>query len=143
MNKLQRFIRVWVWLLPLILMSTRCSSDNYYIPYVEVDLHLNIIGELGNPAPTTDMTINGGYNGLILYREDFGVFRVYDRTCTQYPDHDAAVIPDDTISGVYTCPECKSKYLLLLDAEPIDGPASFPLHEYYSVVEGDLLHIYN
>ena len=136
-------IKNWIFILPLVLISTKCSTDSYRIPYAEVDLHLNIIGELGNPALNSHLTIEGGVNGLIIYREDFGIFHVYDRTCTLYPDHVEAVEPDEDFDGVYTCPDCNSRYLLLTGADPIEGPATFGLHEYYSVVEGDLLHVYN
>lgn len=136
-------LKFWFLFLPLLMLSQSCETTGYQIPYVRVDLHLNIIGELGNPAITTASEISGGVNGLIVYREDFGLFHVYDRTCTQYPDHNAAVEPDEEFDGVYTCPECGSKYLMLTGAEPIEGPATFPLHEYLSVVEGDILHVYN
>lgn len=126
-----------------VLFFARCDTGGYHIPYVRVDLHLNIISELGNPALNSTILVNGGANGLIVYREDFGLFHVYDRTCTQYPEHNAAVLEDEDFDGVFTCPECKSKYLLLTGADPIEGPATFPLHEYYSRVDGDLLHVYN
>ena len=140
---ISRKIKIWTLLLSLVLLSTKCETGRYQIPYVRVDLNLNIISELGNPALNSTTLIDGGANGLIVYREDFGLFHVYDRTCTQYPLHDTAVYPDETFDGVFTCPVCKSKYLLLTGADPIEGPATFPLHEYYSRVNGDLLHVYN
>jgi hypothetical protein len=137
-------LKIWTLLLTLLLLTTQCDTGGYQIPYVRVDLHLNIISELGNPALNSITLVDGGANGLIVYREDFGLFRVYDRTCTQDPEHNEAVIEDEDFEDVlFTCPECKSKYLLLTGADPIEGPATFPLHEYYSVVDGDLLHVYN
>ncbi|MCF8226634.1 MAG: hypothetical protein K9J30_12220 [Bacteroidales bacterium] len=127
----------------IVSLFTGCESDQYHIPYVRVDLHLNIISELGNPALSSTTLIDGGVNGLIVYREDYDLFHVYDRTCTRYPDHNEMVLPDEEFEGVFTCPECKSRYMLLLGGDPIEGPATFGLHEYYSVVEGDLLHVYN
>lgn len=138
-----RTLKIWLVFIPLVLLTTRCDDGGYRIPYVRVDLHLNIISELGNPAPGSSTPVNGGANGLIVYREDFGLFHVYDRTCTLYPEHNKAVEADENFNGVFTCPECKSKYLLLNGADPLEGPATFPLHEYYSVVDGNLLHVYN
>ncbi len=140
---MNRVLKIWLAVLPLVLLSTKCDTGGYRIPYVRVDLHLNIISELGNPALNSSTMVNGGVNGLIVYREDIGNFQVYDRTCTLYPEHNKAVEPDEDFDGVFTCPECKSKFLLLSGADPLEGPATFPLHEYYSVVEGDLLHVYN
>jgi len=136
-------LKIWPLLLLLFILFTKCETGGYQIPYARVDLNLNIISELGNPAPTTSQLIDGGANGLIVYREDFGLFHVYDRTCTLYPEHNTAVVADENFDGVYTCPECNSKYLLSMGADPIEGPATFPLHEYYSRVNGDLLHVYN
>ncbi|MCA1746602.1 MAG: hypothetical protein LC655_02825 [Bacteroidales bacterium] len=130
-------------IVPLVFLSTKCDTGGYRIPYVQVDLHLNIISELGNPAPQSSTLVKGGVNGLIVYREDYGNFQVYDRTCTLYPEHNEAVEPDENFDGVFTCPECKSKYLMLSGADPLEGPATFPLHKYLSVVDGDLLHVYN
>ena len=140
---MKRSLKTLLFIVLLVLLSTKCDTGGYRIPYVRVDLHLNIISELGNPALNSSTLVNGGVNGLIVYREEFGLFRVYDRTCTLYPEHNVAVDADDDFDGVFTCPECKSKYLLLNGADPLEGPATFPLHEYYSVVDGDLLHIYN
>ncbi|MEX0981663.1 MAG: hypothetical protein WD577_00800 [Bacteroidales bacterium] len=140
---MKRRVKIMFLIVPLVILSTKCDTGGYRIPYVYVNLHLNIISELGNPAPNSSTLVNGGVNGLIVYREDYGLFHVYDRTCTLYPEHNEAVEADTSFSGVFTCPECKSKYLLLNGADPLEGPATFPLHEYYSVVEGDLLHVYN
>jgi hypothetical protein len=136
-------LKIWFLILPLFFLSTKCETGGYKIPYARVDLHLNIISELGNPSLNTHTLIDGGVNGLIVFREDFDLFHVYDRTCTLYPEHIEAVAPDSTFDGVFTCPECNSRFLLLTGAEPLDGPATFPLHEYFSRVEGDLLHVYN
>ena len=138
-----KFSKIWLFTIALVLLSTNCDTGGYRIPYVLVDLHLNIISELGNPAINSSTLIDGGVNGLIVYREDFGLFHVYDRTCTLYPEHNTAVEPDEDFEGVFICPECKSRYLLLTGAEPLEGPATFPLHEYYSRVDRDLLHVYN
>ncbi len=140
---MKRGIKILFFIVPLVILSTKCDTGGYRIPYVRVDRHLNIIAELKNPALNSSTLVDGGVNGLIVYREDYGRFHVYDRTCTLYPEHNVAVEADTSFVDVFTCPECKSKYLLLLGADPFEGPATFPLHEYYSVVEGDLLHVYN
>lgn len=143
-NNMNRVLKIWLVIIPLVLLSIKCDTGGYQIPYVQVDLHLNIISELGNPALQSSTLVPGGVNGLIVYRgDDFGIFHVYDRTCTLYPEHNTAVEPDENFDGVFTCPECKSKYLMLSGADPLEGPATFPLHKYYSVVDRDLLHIYN
>ncbi|MEX0986796.1 MAG: hypothetical protein WD052_04905 [Bacteroidales bacterium] len=140
---LNRF-KIRFWITALSFLAVTCESGGYRIPYVKVDLHLNIISELGNPALHSHTPTDGGVNGLIVYREDYDLFHVYDRTCTLYPEHNKAVEPDTVFDGVYTCPECSSQFLISFDeAQPIGGPAVYSLHKYYSTVDGDLLHVYN
>ncbi len=77
-----------------------CETNNgLEIPYIRVDLHLNIYGELGNPAPTTSKLIEGGVSGIIVYCEDYGTYHAYDRTCTQWPDHTKQVAEDAEFGG--------------------------------------------
>jgi hypothetical protein len=136
-------ISIFLSLSIFLIISKGCETDVYRIPEVQVNLHLNIISELGNPPPNSTIMVDGGVNGLLVYREDYDLFHVYDRTCTLYPDHNEAVEPDEDFDYVFTCPECQSRYGMLNYADPLEGPATFGLHEYYSIVEGDLLHIYN
>ncbi len=125
-------------------LSTMCETNNgLVIPYVRVDLHLNIISELGNPAQFTFKLIDGGVNGIIIYRGVDDEFYAYDRTCTLWPEHNEQVAEDDVWGGVFTCPECESRYQLLNGAEPLNGPATFGLKQYYTVIDGSLLHVYN
>ena len=142
---ISRKIKIWTLLLPLVLLSTKCdTTGGYQIPYVTVELHINIVSELGSPSLNSITLINGGVNGLLIYQGyEYGDFHVFDRTCTLYPEHNEAVVEDEDFKDIlFTCPVCNSKYLLP-SADPTEGPATFPLHEYRSVVEGDLLHVYN
>ncbi len=131
--------KILILIIPLAFLSTKCDNTSYQIPYVDINLHLNIISQLGNPLNDSYKFIDGGVNGLIVYREDFNLFHVYDRTCTMYPEHNAKVAADTTgFVGVFVCPECGSQYLLSMGSDPIKGPAVFGLHEYRSVIDGDL-----
>lgn len=141
---MKKWLKILMIILPITFLSSMCETNNgLVIPYIRVDLHLNIYGELGNPAPTTYKLIEGGISGIIIYCEDIGVYHAYDRTCTQWPDHSIQVAEDSVFSGVFTCSECESQYLLLTGADPISGPATFGLKEYYTAIDGSLLHVYN
>lgn len=124
-----------------------CSCETnrgQIIPYVNVDLYLLVYADLGNMGVgTTKIIENEGVNGIILYRESDLEFFAYDRTCTLWPEHDAAVVEDTSFLGVYVCPECHSTYLLMNGANPGSGPARYPLVEYSVSVNNDLVHIYN
>jgi len=114
------------------------------IPYVKVDKYLLLYADLADMGIGTAKLINGeGYRGIVLYRESDLEFYAYDRTCTMFPEHDEAVVEDTTFYGVFRCPQCNSTYLLMNGAEPNSGPAQFPLVQYQTSIQGDVLHIYN
>ena len=128
----------------LLMLSAQCDTNKgLEIPYVRVDLHLNLYGELGNPPIDSYKLVKGGVNGIIIYRAEYDRFYAFDRTCTLWPEHNEQVVEDEEFSGVFVCPECASKYLLSQGADPISGPAVFGLKQYYTVLEGSLLHVYN
>lgn len=141
---MKKLVKILMITVPVLFLSTMCETNNgLEIPYVRVDLHLNIISELGNPAQFTFKLIDGGVNGIIIYRGADDDFSAYDRTCTLWPEHNEQVVMDDVWDGVFTCPECESRYQLLNGAEPLNGPATFGLKRYYTVIDGSLLHVYN
>ena len=141
---MKKWLKILMISLPAVFLSSMCeTSKGYEIPYILVDLHLGIYGELGNPGIGTSVEVSGGVNGIIIYREDLDIYHAYDRTCTLWPEHNEKVAEDTDFVGLYVCPECKSQYLLLLGADPIEGPATFGLKEYRTVIDGGLLHVYN
>jgi hypothetical protein len=127
------------------LVAISCESNRGpLIPYVTVNRYLLLYSDLAGMGIGTTMTIdNEGVNGIVLYREADLLFHAYDRTCTLWPEHDAAVVEDSTFFGVFECPECHSTYLLMNGGEPNSGPARYPLVEYKTSIQGDVLRIYN
>ena len=120
------------------------SNKGPIIPYARVDLYLLLYADLADLGIGSSKIIPGeGYKGIILYRESDLVFYAFDRTCTLFPEHDEAVVEDPTFFGVFECPDCGSTYLLMNGAEPNSGPARYPLVQYKTSLQGDVLHIYN
>jgi hypothetical protein len=118
-----------------------CETDRgEIIPYVKVDEYFLIYSDLYDLGVLETKFVPGGVNGLVIYRESDLEFKAYDRTCTRWPAHNAAVV-DDTLA--LACPECGSIYLPSLGAAPISGPAVHPLFEYNTVLQGDVLHVFN
>jgi hypothetical protein len=126
-------------------IASSCESNRkQIIPYVQVHVDLDLYAELGTLGIGSTMVIpNEGYHGIVLYREDDMLFHAYDMTCTEYPEHDAAVVRDTIFDGVYRCPECNSRYVIINGAYPDSGPAEFPLVEYRTTIQGNLLLITN
>ena len=126
-------------------ITPSCESNRgQIIPYVQVYVDLDLYAELGSMGiGTTRILPNEGYRGIVLYREaDLG-FYAYDMTCTEYPEHDRAVVRDTIFDGVFKCPKCDSRYVIVNGAYPDSGPAEFPLVEYRTSIKGNLLLITN
>ena len=130
-------------LLPGILAPSCESEHGPIIPYVKVDEYLLIYADLADMGVGTTKLVEGGWKGIILYRESDLTFFAYDRTCTLYPDHDEAVVENSDFTGVFECPVCGSSYLIINGAEPNSGPSRHPLVQYHTSVQGDVLHISN
>ncbi len=126
-------------------ITPSCESNRgQIIPYVQVYVDLDLYAELGSMGiGTTRIIPNEGYRGIVLYRDaDLG-FYAYDMTCTEYPKHDRAVVRDTIFDGVFKCPKCDSRYVIVNGAYPDSGPAEFPLVEYRTSIQGNLLLITN
>ena len=127
------------------MLATSCETNRrQIIPYVQVHADLDLYAELGTLGIGSTMIIpDEGYRGIVLYREDDMLFHAYDMTCTEYPKHDEAVVQDTIFDGVYTCPECDSRFVIFNGAYPDSGPAEFPLVEYRTSIQYNLLIISN
>ena len=120
------------------------TNRGQIIPYVQIHVDLDLYAELGTMGiGTTRVIPNEGYRGIVLYREEDLFFHAYDMTCTEYPEHDRAVVGDTVFDGVFRCPKCDSRYVIINGAYPDSGPAEFPLVEYRTSVQGNLLLITN
>ncbi len=139
-------IRTFFFILLLsAVISPSCESNRgQIIPYVQIHVDLDLYAELGSMGiGTTRILPNEGYRGIVLYREADLLFRAYDLTCTEYPEHDRAVVRDTVFDGVFKCPKCDSRYVIINGAYPDSGPAEFPLVEYRTRIQGNLLLITN
>lgn len=137
------YTSILLLLIPGFFISSCESNKGQLIPVVKVDIYLLLYADLGDMGIGTSKVIGGGVNGIALYREDDLVFYAYDRTCTMFPDHNEAVSEKEGFFGIYNCPDCESSFLLMNGAEPNSGPARYPLVQYHTSIQGDVLHIYN
>jgi hypothetical protein len=145
MSKHLHTLFLFLLLLLSAVIAPSCESNRgQIIPYVKVYVDLDIYAELGNMGiGSTKIIPNEGYKGIVLFREEDLVFHAYDLTCTEYPKHDAAVVEDKDFVGVFECPKCNSTYVLVNGAYPNSGPADYPLVEYRTVIQGNILLITN
>ena len=136
-------IVLFLGILPGMIVPSCETNRGELIPYVEFDIYLLLYADLADLGIANTKVIDGGVNGIVIYRESDREFHAYDRTCTMWPEHDAAVVEDSTFFGIYECPVCGSTYLLMNGGEPNSGPAQYPLVEYKTILSDNVLHIYN
>jgi Rieske Fe-S protein len=120
-----------------------CKEEEDLIPYVPVNkyVYLSENPEL-SPIGGAIYIQNAGVNGIILYRESESEFRAFDRTCTHEPQGSCAVTIDaGNLSA--TCPCCQSEFYLVFQGDVKKGPARYPLHQYQTSFNGEIIHIYN
>jgi len=133
-----------ILLLSAVITPSCESNRGQIIPYVQVYVDLDLYAELGSMGiGTTRILPREGYRGIVLYREADLSFYAYDLTCTECPEHDRAVVRDTVFDGVFKCPKCDSRFVIVNGAYPDSGPAEFPLVEYRTSIQGNLLLITN
>ena len=124
-----------------------CSKDREHpVPYVYVDFNFNITNyNLDSPGLThqfpKDQYPNGGYQGMIVYRESETEFRAFDRACPSHPHNcQVSIKEDNELYG--KCPCCGSEFLLI-DGNVIEGEARYPLKEYSTSFNRPRLRVTN
>jgi Rieske Fe-S protein len=127
-----------------ILTAASCSKDSLKFPYVLVNLKLGINNDLADlGVQQSKIYSQHGLHGIIIWRNDVDEYHAFDLACTFEDDFSCAVEEDPKFEGRMVCPCCQSAYLLLLNGDPYEGPASWPLVEYNSWIEGGFLIIRN
>lgn len=132
-----------ILVLLFIFFFTECKKDiDYPVPKVKVEIALNIMDDptLRNLQDVGSFaTLNGGYNGIVVYRKNLEEMVAYDLQCTYQVEDSCAIEP--TV-GTATCPCCGSVYELYFGSA-IEGPAKFGLVQYRVQYTGSYIFITN
>jgi hypothetical protein len=120
------------------------SEGTNDIPYVGVNFAIN-------PNSTEYLRLNtvngweyltGGYKGILVFRRSVNEFGAFERACPyDWQNTDARINIDTSGISAY-CPVCKSKYVLI-DGTPYSGPSRYPLRQYQTSYDGNILYISN
>ena len=125
------FTNLKFFLITLVLSFLACNGSKNKIPYVNVDITLN----LDNPefadlsVPGGYVYITGGFNGIVVYRISRDEFKAYERACPYDPGCGRVVVVADS-SYLIDKDCCGSKFSLPYDGVVLKGPADQPLREY-------------
>ncbi|MFN8255424.1 MAG: hypothetical protein U0W24_07025 [Bacteroidales bacterium] len=127
-------LRLFFLIILIQILFFQCKTDNP-VPNVYVYIYL----ELNNPvynalnSPGGSIIIpNEGYKqrGVIIVRTDFESFMAYDATCTYDPEDAWGKVEIDNTGIIAYDKICNSKFSLMLDGTPMEGPATIPLKVY-------------
>ena len=131
-------------LLIFFLFGCSKNENKSEIPVVMVNFSIN-------PNSTEYIQLNsipgwvyvtGGYHGIIIYRISVNDFMAFERACPYDWESSNARVEVDNSGIMAICPECKSKFILL-DGSPSEGVSPYPLKQYSTTYDGNLLYVYN
>ena len=131
----------------LSLGTNGCKKDyTSTIPYIYVDFSFNPTSYIELTIPGGSIYFpNAGYGGIIVFRDlidSSNPFLAFDATCTYEVSSIIRVTADG--SGLATCPECKSQFILFGgNGSSTKGPAAEPLKQYHTYYSGGRIQIRN
>ncbi len=129
-----------------LLLSASCNKNNNNVPYVPVDLYINVsLPSYSNLNIIGGwIYVSGGSKGLIIYRQTTETFMVYDRHCTYNVNDPCGKAVVDSTNISVSC-DCDGSQYQIFDGAVINGPATLPLHQYQTSFDllGNTLHVFN
>jgi nitrite reductase/ring-hydroxylating ferredoxin subunit len=139
-------VRVILILAFIVFFGISCKKENPppEIPYVYVNFAIN-------PNSTQYLRLNsvngwetltGGYKGILVFRRSPNEFSAFERACPYDPTVTGSQVRVDTSGVTCYCPVCKSKYIMV-DGTPYEGVSHYPLKQYTTNYDGNLLYISN
>jgi len=129
-----------------LLMLTACTTETQIanIPDVLVNIDLNLNNIEAQPLQLDGgfVELDGGVRGIIVYRVSSGQYVAFERNCTYEPTRTCARVKVDD-SGFFMVDTCCSSTFSFPDGLPTGGPATIPLKQYQTIIDGNFLLIRN
>lgn len=131
-------------------MSTGCNRDDdsiQQVPNVPVEITVSIglplFAPLQNPGGW--ITIQGGSQGIVVYRIGPDQFAAFDRHCTFRVENQCRIDVDEDTNVTAVDHDCCESVFSIVDGVPLEGPARRPLRRYQTMynVNNNSLRIYN
>lgn len=124
--------------------KTQQNNNNSNVPYTQVNITIYPNDPLYFKVQTPGgwMYLNGGTNGIILYRKTASEFVALERTSTYYPEDPSALAKVQ--SDNFTCKDTVSgSKWQIVDGVVMSGPATIALKRYNTNYDNNALRIYN
>jgi nitrite reductase/ring-hydroxylating ferredoxin subunit len=129
-------------------ISQSCRDDDSLdqVPVVPVDILLAIDLPLYAPLqnPGGWVYLNGGSEGIVVYRISATDFSAFDRHCTFQVANRCRTHIDENTNLTMVDYDCCESVFNLFDGTPLSGPARRPLRRYQTIfnVNNNTLRIY-
>ena len=116
------------------------SSEIAKLP-VDFYLYLNDPSNVALNAVGGWLYVNAGTKGVIVYRQTIDAFVSLERNCPYDPNESCSII--EIYSGISSIDSCCKSQFSIYDGSIINGPASQSLYRYQSILNGNVLHVYD
>lgn len=139
-----RYHGIWVLFFGICcLFSCESTDPQDQIPAVIVNETINITNQqyLNLQFVGGHVNINGGVRGITIYRASTNEYRAFERNCSFEPLNTCARVEVDGSGFFFIDPCCSSTFDF--QGFPTGGPASLPLREYLTLLDGNFLTITN
>lgn len=123
-----------------LLFFLGCSPDMSddqipYQPFADIVLNLNLPENFALKNKGSVKLLNGGVRGIIVYCQDPGVYRAYERNCSFHPNDACATVNVDNSNLFMVDPCCNSSFEFST-GNPTGGAAWRPLQQYRATYNG-------
>ncbi|WP_146904327.1 Rieske (2Fe-2S) protein [Adhaeribacter aerolatus] len=127
-------------------MSLASCEDNTeapLIPNVIVNEQLNLTNIQYNRLRQDNgyVYLNAGVRGIIVIRENANRYRAIERNCPYKPEDACGIVEVDASNLFLKDPCCGSQFDL--SGQVTGGPATYPLRQYGTTLQGNFLYITN
>jgi len=135
--------RSWFWVLCLLMGSCESSEPEDQIPVAIVNETINLTNQqyLNLQFDGGHVNIDGGVRGITIYRVSSNEYRAFERNCSFEPLNTCARVEVDGSNLFFIDPCCTSTFDF--NGFPTGGPASLPLRQYVTLLQGNFLTITN
>jgi len=125
------------------LIACESSAPEEQIPIAIVDETINLTNQqyLNLQFDGGNVSIDGGVRGIIIYRFSSNDYRAFERNCSFEPLNTCARVEVDG-SNLFLVDSCCTS-TFDFNGFPTGGPASLPLRQYTTLLDGNTLRIVN
>ncbi len=142
-------VSIFSILIAIALLNLKCDKkEDFYFPYVKVDMMLNIytdLFDLGNLSAKAYP--DNGIGGIIIFKYEPNYF-AFDMACThEIPDKVCSIEEYNNSSIVWKCPCCNSRFTIDISGIAYvsndGGPAKHSLQSYHTYTDGTYVYVSN